>query len=115
MGYRGRSPQDCLNALTERRVSALVDVRLHPNRAFIGFYVKGQTPEKGIERLLTSEGIKYARNPGLFGNPFIDVADWRELSKARRTARAGDVLEIAAVLDSESPRCSTIDRCWTNW
>lgn len=28
--------------------------------------------------MLASEGIKYAGNPELFGNPFIDVADWRE-------------------------------------
>jgi uncharacterized protein (DUF488 family) len=79
IGYGGRTAQDFLDALTERNIATIVDVRLHPNRAYMGTFVKAQTPERGIERLLASEGIKYTGDPGLVGNPFIDVADWRAL------------------------------------
>jgi uncharacterized protein (DUF488 family) len=77
IGYGGWAPQDFLDALIARGVTTIVDVRLRPDRAYRGTWVKAKTPEKGIERLLASEGIKYAGNPELFGNPFIDVADWR--------------------------------------
>ncbi len=77
IGYGGRTAQDFLDALIERHIATVVDVRLHPNHAYMGTFVKAKTPDKGIERLLASEGTKYTSDPELFGNPFIDVTDWR--------------------------------------
>jgi uncharacterized protein (DUF488 family) len=77
IGYGGWTPHDFLNALTERNIATVVDCRLNPNRAYIGTFVKAKTPDKGIQRLLASEGIKYIDDPELFGNPFLDVEDWR--------------------------------------
>jgi uncharacterized protein (DUF488 family) len=73
IGYGGRAAQDFLNALIERKIATVVDCRLHPNHAYIGTFVKAKTPDKGIERLLASEGMKYTDNPELFGNPFLSL------------------------------------------
>jgi uncharacterized protein (DUF488 family) len=78
IGYGGRTAQDFFSALTECNIATIVDVRLHPNHAFMGTFVKAKTRERGIERLLAEEGIIYSGDSELFGNPFIDVADWRE-------------------------------------
>lgn len=91
IGYGGWAVQDFLDALTIRGVITVVDVRLRPNRAHMGTWVKAKTPEKGIERLLASEGLQYTWLPQL-GNVYMDEKNWREPYEAY-VAQHGDGME----------------------
>ena len=75
IGYGGRGPGDFLELLKARGVRSVVDVRIAPQRACMGSYVKAKTPDKGIERLLASAGIQYFSFTAL-GNRFKDAPDW---------------------------------------
>ncbi len=77
IGYGGRMPDDLIRRLTTAGVRTIADVRLRPDRASMGVYAKAKSPDKGIERLLTSAGIGYQSLPEL-GNLFLDFEDWRE-------------------------------------
>ena len=76
IGYGGRTPDDLLQRLRAAGVRTVVDVRLRPDRASLGIFVKAKSPDKGIERLLASAGIAYGSLPEL-GNVFRDCDDWR--------------------------------------
>ena len=90
IGYGGRMPSDFLNLLVEHQVRSLADVRIRPDRASMGAYVKARTPEKGIEKLLSDGGILY-RSFLELGNMFKDMDDWRPSYRALFD-RAGDLL-----------------------
>ena len=77
IGYGGRMPDDLITRLTAAVVRTVADVRLRPDRASMGVYVKAKTPDKGIERLFTAAGIGYRSLPEL-GNVFLEYEDWRE-------------------------------------
>jgi uncharacterized protein (DUF488 family) len=77
IGYGGRMPDDLITRLTAAGVRTVADVRLRPDRASMGVYVKAKTPDKGIERLFTAAGIGYRSLPEL-GNVFLEYEDWRE-------------------------------------
>ena len=77
IGYGNRTPAEFINALQAHGVKTVVDVRIRPDRARLGCYVKAKTPDKGIAKLLAAAGINYQSFPEL-GNPFRDVEDWVE-------------------------------------
>ena len=88
IGYGGRTPTEFIELLTKHGIRTLVDVRLRPERASMGYYVKAKSPEKGIERILRNAGIRYLWLREL-GNPFMADDDWHE--KYREHLRlAGD-------------------------
>ena len=76
IGYGGRSASEFIDLLKKAKVTTLVDVRLNPERAFMGIYAKGKDPHKGIQGLLEREGIHYIWVSEL-GNPFKDDKDWK--------------------------------------
>ena len=61
--------------------TARVDVRLRPDRASMGTYVRAKTPDKGIEAWLGAAGIGYVSLIEL-GNVFLDFDDWEDPLRA---------------------------------
>jgi uncharacterized protein (DUF488 family) len=77
IGYGGKSPQEFLDALKEKDIKVVVDVRLRPDRSSMGVYKKANSENKGIQRLLADASIEYVSLMEL-GNVFLDYQDWRE-------------------------------------
>ena len=76
IGYGGRLPEELAGLLVARGVRSVADVRIRPDRASMGAFVKARTPDKGIEKLLSERGIAY-RSFLELGNLFREVDDWR--------------------------------------
>lgn len=97
VGYGGRGPTDFLKLLTDNGIGTIADVRLHPNKAHSGSFVKAKTPDRGIERLLGEAGIRYEW-VGSLGNPFLTEPDWadryRELMATSGEERTAPLLEL---------------------
>jgi uncharacterized protein (DUF488 family) len=90
IGYGGRRPEEFVALLVRHGVRSIADVRIRPESASMGAYVKARTAEKGIQRLLGDGGIDY--HPILeLGNLFRDLEDWRPSYRAL-FERAGDLL-----------------------
>jgi uncharacterized protein (DUF488 family) len=102
IGYGGRKPQDFLQLLQQHGIKVVVDVRLRPDRASMGVYVKATSAARGIQQLLASGQIDYVSMVEL-GNLFMSHADWRERYQ-RLLERAGDVL-IERLPDVPAPLC----------
>lgn len=79
--------------LREHKVRTVVDLRLRPDRACMGVWVKASTPDKGIERWLGDAAIGY-RSLIELGNLFLDFDDWRERYR-KLLAGAGALLRTA--------------------
>jgi uncharacterized protein (DUF488 family) len=102
IGYGGRSPTEFLDILRSRGIRTIVDVRLRPDRASMGFWVKAKSSDKGIERLLSSAGIGYRWLPEL-GNEFRDAADWQDRYRDLLD-REGET-RTAALSEVQGPMC----------
>jgi uncharacterized protein (DUF488 family) len=77
IGYGGRGKDDFLALLNAHGVKTIVDIRLRPDRASMGIWVKAKTADKGIESWLADAGIGY-RSLVELGNVFLDFSDWQE-------------------------------------
>jgi uncharacterized protein (DUF488 family) len=77
VGYGGRSKEEFLSLIKSNGINTVVDIRLRPDRARIGFWSKAKTSDKGIEGWLSQAGIRYKSFIEL-GNIFLDYHDWHE-------------------------------------
>ncbi len=100
IGYGGRSKELFLELLMSHGIKTLVDIRLRPDRASMGIWVKAKTSDKGIEHWLSQSGIGY-RSIIELGNMFLDFADWVPQYE-RLMNLAGDLL-VERVLSIPAP------------
>jgi uncharacterized protein (DUF488 family) len=77
IGYGGRSKEEFLTLLKSHNINTVVDIRLRPDRAGIGFWAKAKTADKGIEDWLSEAGIVYKSLIEL-GNIFLEYPDWQQ-------------------------------------
>jgi uncharacterized protein (DUF488 family) len=102
IGYGGRAPAEFAGLLVQHGIRAIADVRIRPDRASMGAFVKASSAAKGIERLLEERGIAY-RSFVELGNVFRDLDDWRAPYHAL-IERAGDLL-VARLAELPEPFC----------
>jgi uncharacterized protein (DUF488 family) len=102
IGYGGRTREEFLGLLKTHGVRTVADIRLNPQNAYMGTWVKAKTAGKGIEGWLTKEDIAYASFPEL-GNPFLELKDWRERYEALLAQRGEEM--TARVRAAAAPYC----------
>ena len=59
IGYGGKTREQFLGPLKQHGIEVVADVRIYPNRASMGMYVKAKSPDKGIEKTLGDAQIGY--------------------------------------------------------
>jgi len=97
IGYGGRTRDEFLALLTAHGVRTVVDVRLRPDRASMGIWVKAKTADKGIEAWLAAAGVGY-RSLVELGNVFLDLPDWPRRYEQLLAAAGGLLTERLAGL-----------------
>ena len=98
IGYGGRTKEDFIGLLRANEIRTVVDIRLRPDRASMGIWVRAKKPDKGIEKWLTEFGIIY-RSLIELGNVFFEFPDWQERYQ-QLLASSGELLtERLAGLD----------------
>ena len=102
IGYGGRSKEDVLALLKAHGVRTVVDIRLRPDRASMGIWVKAKTADKGLEHWLVQAGIGY-RSLVELGNVFLEFPDWQE--RYRRLLDSSGELLAGRLEDIEGPIC----------
>ena len=84
-------------------VQTVVDVRIRPDRASMGTYVKAKTSDKGIEALLGEAGIRYRSLPKLA------TCSWITMTGGNGTRRAacpcGRPARVSRLADLSGPIC----------
>lgn len=75
IGYGGRPPEEFVGLLVAHGVRTVADVRIRPDRASMGAYVRAKESVRGIERLLGDREIGY-RSILELGNLFLGRDDW---------------------------------------
>ena len=102
IGYGGRRPQDFISLLKQNSVKIVIDVRLKPNHAYIGSYVKAKDPNKGIQALLRNHEISYLHIKEI-GNPFLENKNW-SIQYEKYLEENGDSL-ISDLIKITEPFC----------
>ncbi len=102
IGYGGRGKDDFLALLKANGVKTVVDIRLRPDRASMGIWVKAKTADKGIEAWLTEVGVGY-RSVVELGNVFLDLPDWQE--RYRKLIELSGALLTERLKDIPGPIC----------
>lgn len=102
IGYGGRSQAEFIEMLRKSKVRLVVDVRLRPDRASMGIWVKAKTADRGIEKLLHEAGIEYRSLPEL-GNLFMNFPDWQERYQ-QLLEKAGELI-IDRLINLPEPYC----------
>ena len=102
IGYGGRGNDEFVALLRTNGVATLVDIRLRPDRASMGIWVKAKTADKGIESWLAAAGIGYRAIVEL-GNVFLDFPDWQ--TRYRRLLDAAGPLLTERLADITGPIC----------
>jgi uncharacterized protein (DUF488 family) len=102
IGYGGRGQEDLLGLIQPHGIKTVVDIRLRPDRASMGIWVKAKTDDKGIERWLGDAGVGY-RSLVELGNVFLEYPDWQQRYD-QLLRRAGDLL-TARLDDIPGPIC----------
>jgi uncharacterized protein (DUF488 family) len=102
IGYGGRGKEDFLALLNANNIKTVVDVRLRPDRASMGIWVKAKTSDKGIESWLAEAGIGY-RSLVELGNVFMEFSDW-QTRYSRLMEEAGPLL-TERIHDIPGPIC----------
>jgi uncharacterized protein (DUF488 family) len=102
IGYGGRKKEEFLQLLQNNSIKTVVDVRLRPDRASMGIWVKAKTDDKGIQSWLAEAGIGY-RSLVELGNLFLDFPDWQARYQ-RLLDSSGDLL-IERLKDIPAPIC----------
>jgi uncharacterized protein (DUF488 family) len=100
IGYGGRGKGEFLELLRGKGIRSIVDVRLRPDRASLGYAALSKDPAKGIQGMLSAEGIEYVSLVEL-GNLFKGCEDWKE--RYAKLARAIGPLILERLLDSKLP------------
>ncbi len=102
IGYGGRSKDEFLSLLETNGVKTVVDIRLRPDRASMGIWVKAKTTDKGIESWLTQAGFGYQSIVEL-GNIFLDFPDWQD--RYRQLLDSAGPLLVARLEHIPGPIC----------
>lgn len=102
IGYGGRSQSEFIERLNAHGIQTVVDIRLRPDRASMGIWVKAKTADKGIESWLAKAGIEY-RSLVELGNVFLDFPDWQ--GRYRQLLDAAGALLTARLAEIPEPFC----------
>jgi uncharacterized protein (DUF488 family) len=102
IGYGGRNQEDFLRLVKQAGVRTIVDIRLRPDRASMGIWVKAKTPDKGIEHWLAAADIGY-RSLIELGNVFLEFPDWQARYQ-QLLASSGELL-TQRLADIPGPIC----------
>lgn len=102
IGYGGRTMDEFLSLLNANKIKRVVDIRLRPDRASMGIWIKAKTKEKGIEKWLNDAGIEYQSLIEL-GNVFLDFPDWKK--RYRELLSTSGKLLTERLFDVPTPFC----------
>jgi len=102
IGYGGRSKEGFLQLVQAAGVRTIVDIRLRPDRASMGIWVKSKTADKGIESWLAEASIGY-RSLIELGNVFLEYSDWEDRYQ-QLLSSAGDLL-TSRIQEIPGPIC----------